>query len=163
MRSRIGEWDNLVRQLLLISVLVILFAGPAAAMGLDAIYDDEMFGESTPWEWAPLVFIVWLFAVPIGLAYAKWEDNPITSASWLAVFLGILSMLSLVGIPVVHMTSALVFGPALLLPFIWFDISGPPDDVAYWITKVCSFMILIGVPIVALLFQTALRNHKPQF
>lgn len=160
MESRIGRWGRLIRRVLMISLLFMIYAGPAAAIRIDRAFDDEMFGESTPGEWALLVFIIWLFALPFGLAYAYWEDSPGTSAAWLSAFLGLVALFSMVGVPVVRMASALVVLPAQSLPSGWFDIPSSGDDVAFWIVRIFTIGILVGIPMVALIFQIIRMKHR---
>lgn len=159
MKSKIGRWDVLVRQILLISLLFMLYAGPATAIGLDRMFDDEMFGESSPGEWAILVFVVWLFALPFWAAYAQWNNNPGTSATWLAAIVGLVALFAMVGFPVVRLAALLVF-PAVSLPFSLFNIPSPSEDVALRSARIIAFGLLVGIPLLALVFQVIRINHK---
>lgn len=157
MRSRIDDWHNLVRQLLLIPLIFVLYSGPAIVSILEHIFDDEMYGASSPLEWAPVVFVIWLFAVPFVVAYAKWDDSRDTSIFSLGAFVGSIALFTMVGAPILKVATDLV-----LLPFTGVDNPASSDDVAFWIARICTFIALVGIPLAAITLQIIqMRRQLP--
>lgn len=161
MRSRTRTWNSIMRQLLLISIFFIIYSGPAAAIGLTRFLDEEIFGASSAGEWFWFVVVIWLFAIPFGVAYARWNDDRTATVISLGFFLGLLALFWVVDISIVRITSGLVVAPALWLPFSWMDGLGSPA-VLFWSARVCTFAIMIAIPMGALLFQIVQMNQRPE-
>lgn len=147
MRSRIDTWDDWARKMLLIPLVFVIYSGPATVVFLERVFDDEMYGESTLWEWALPVFVIWAFCVPFIVARANWNDHPDTCVFSLGAFVGLIALFTFVGVSVLKAATALI-----LLPFGGVD-SLPSDGLTYWIARVCTFVILVGIPMVALIVQ----------
>ena len=160
----IHDWDALLRKLLLATIAMLLYAGPASAIALDNFLSEEFDweGSSNFFAWLPFVVFVWLFTIPLILGIKYWDDDLQLSATWIGLFLGFGLIPSLLGIlNVFRIGAALVILPALAFPFQWLDLPAPGGNAPFIISQVVTYMMFAAIPLGALVIQVLQLRESP--
>jgi hypothetical protein len=163
-RMDIHDWDALSRKLLIATVAMLLYAGPASVVTLDKFLSEEFDweGSSGLGEWWPFVIFIWLFAIPLILGIKYWDDDMQLSATWIGLFLMIALVPTLLGIlNVIRIGAMLVMLPAVALPFQWLSLPSPGEDVAIIVSLVITWIVFAAFPLGALIVQVLQIRGAP--
>lgn len=149
MKAHTDRFDFWLRVAVLLSIIVILYTGPASAIGLDQIFEDDYFGESSFSELLLWAGFVWLFSIPLILAHRWWDTNPAGSTTALGIFFIMMMIIWMlfgrVGVG--------LLGLALAAPLeLWTEDGATPDDL-HVTAVVISAVVCIVIPVAAMAFQ----------
>lgn len=154
MKSHTNLLDSGLRTMVLICILVIIYAGPASAIGLEHIFDDDFFESTSGTDLMPWIGFVWLFSVPLVLAYRWWDTNPAGSTTALGVYVTVMLLLWMIS----RSLGALVLGLALAAPSYLLTDADPDVDSFYYSAAVLSLFVCILIPISGIAFQISRRE-----
>ncbi len=163
----IDDWDGFFHRALLVSIAMILYAGPASAIALNRFLREEFKVESSTSafdEWLLFIVVVWLAAIPLVQGFRHWEENPEGSAIWLGVFLGLALLPTMVGFVFVYrFVAMLVILPALSFPFQWIDmeVPSPGIDLAVVFARIVTYTLFFAIPFGALIVQVLQLRGTP--
>lgn len=154
MRSRGARIEWCLRASVLVSICLIIYVGPASTVGIDELFDDEIFGGTSGFEMVMWMVIVWLFSIPLIVAHITWDTNPAKSTVGLGIFLAttLLIWMLLPGFGI------WLLATAIAAPFDIGSANGLSVDIFYSTANVLAFVVCVVIPTTAIAFQVSRRK-----
>lgn len=155
MKRYVGEIDTWLRKAILVCFLIIIYAGPASAIAVSQIFDDDMFGEASDFELTLWVSVIWMFAIPLWLAFKWWDTNAAGSTLALGIYLMLMIMIWLI----LRGLSTHLLVLALAAPILIWNESSIEVDVFYYAGVITSVLVYLIIPVAAIAFQLSRSNE----
>lgn len=150
MISGLQRFDSGLRMAVLAVICLIIYTGPASAIGINRIFsEDDLFGDSSFSEWFLWVLIIWLFAIPLVVAFRKWDTDPQASVMGLGIFLVAMVMLWVV----FRSLGAALLSVALVGPFLLWNDELNWDESIVYVCWALAFIACIVIPVLGIWFK----------